>query len=112
MRHNLVPKARQFLTIYVRVSLANTKALARELNAEGTYTSHQTTQYMKGTLMMLTFLGTLAATWLTLSLFAYLLSDNASFREISSSGGIAVFMLVFGWIPSIIVCIDVEEKLN
>ena len=73
---------------------------------------HQTTQYMKGTLMMLTFLGTLAATWLTLSLFVYFLSDNTSFREVSGSGGIAMFMLILGWIPSIIVCIDVEEKLN
>jgi hypothetical protein len=67
---------------------------------------------MKGTLMMLTFLGTLAATWLTLSLFVYFLSDNTSFREVSGSGGIAMFMLILGWIPSIIVCIDVEEKLN
>lgn len=67
---------------------------------------------MKGTLMMLTFLGTLAATWLILSLFVYLLSDNASFREVSGSGGIAMFMLIFGWIPSIIVCVDVEDKLD
>ena len=67
---------------------------------------------MKGTLMMLTFLGTLLATWLTLSLFVYLLSDNASFREVSTSGGIAFFMLILGWIPSIIVCVDVEEKLS
>lgn len=67
---------------------------------------------MKGTLMMLTFLGTLLATWLSLSLFAYLLSDNASFREVASSPGIAVFMLIFGWVPSIIVCVDVDEKLS
>ena len=62
--------------------------------------------------MMLTFLGTLLATWLSLSLLAYLFSDNANFREVTGSPVIAAFMLMFGWIPSLILCVDVDKRLT
>lgn len=67
---------------------------------------------MKGTILMLGFLGTLLITWLCLSTLTYLCMESGTFREAATSGGIGFFMVVLGWIPSLIVCIDLEEKLS
>lgn len=66
---------------------------------------------MKSTKIMLAFLGTLMLTWMTLSLLFFLCSGDMSFREASTHGGVAMIMLVFGWIPSMVVSIDLEERL-
>jgi hypothetical protein len=66
---------------------------------------------MKSTKIMLAFLGTLMLTWMSLSFLTFLFSEELSFRQASTHGGVAMFMLVFGWIPSIVVSMDLDEKL-
>lgn len=66
---------------------------------------------MKATKIMLAFLGTLILTWLSLSLLVFLCSGDISFRQATTHGGVALLMLTFGWIPSLIVCMDLEEHL-
>jgi len=67
---------------------------------------------MKGTIIMLGFLGTLLITWLCLSTLAFLCMESGTFREAATSNAICCFMLALGWIPSLVVCIDLEEKLS
>lgn len=66
---------------------------------------------MKATKIMLAFLGTLMVTWMSLSLLTFLCSGDMTFRQASTHGGVALLMLTFGWIPSIVVSMDLEEKL-
>lgn len=66
---------------------------------------------MKSTKIMLAFLGTLMLTWMALSLITYLCCEDLSFRQASTHGGVALLMLLFGWIPSIVVSMDLDEKL-
>ena len=68
--------------------------------------------YMKATKIMLGFLSTLFITWMTLSLIVFLLSDDMTFKESATDNGVGALMLILGWLPSIIVCIDLEEKLR
>ena len=57
-------------------------------------------------------MATFILTWLTLAFIGYLLSDpGATFRQVASHGGLIMLMLVFGWIPSVIVGMDLDEKL-
>ena len=67
---------------------------------------------MKGTKTMLAVLATLTLTWLSLSTAGYFLSDDQSFRQVAGSGPIWFLMLVFGWIPCVVVGIDMDEKLS
>lgn len=67
---------------------------------------------MKGTLMMVAFIATLILTWMFLSAIVYFCSENATFRECAASGGMATLMLIFGWIPSVIVCMDLNDKID
>lgn len=61
---------------------------------------------------MLAFFGSVITTWMLFSLIGYLFSTNTSFREIASSNGMLMFMLVLGWIPSMIVTIDFDSYLD
>ena len=67
---------------------------------------------MKNTTIMLTFLGALIITWMTLALAAYLLTDIPTYKQCMTHGGVLILMLLVGWIPAIIVSIDVEQDLN
>lgn len=67
---------------------------------------------MKGTKIMIAFLGTLFITWMTLSSLVFLFSDDATFKQSATQGGVGFLMLVFGWIPSMIVSIDLEDRLS
>ncbi len=67
---------------------------------------------MKNTIVMLTFLGALIITWMTLAGAAYLLSDIPTYKECMTNGGVLLLMLIFGWIPAIIVSMDVEEGVK
>jgi len=67
---------------------------------------------MKGTKIMLAVLGTFIATWLLLSLIAYLTSDFLSYKQAATHGATLFTLLTFGWIPSVIVGADLEEKLK
>ena len=66
---------------------------------------------MRNTIIMVVVIGTFIATACLLGVVGYLLSD-ATYKECMSSGGMAMFMLIFGWIPSVIVGIDLSEKFE
>ena len=68
---------------------------------------------MKNTIIMLACISAFVLTWLSFSLLGYLLSDSGTeFRHVATNGGLIMFMLIFGWIPSVIVGIDLDEKFT
>ena len=66
---------------------------------------------MKSTKIMLAFLGTAMLTWMFLATLFYLCTEDLSVRGAFTHGGVGFLMLFFGWIPSIIVCTDLDKKL-
>lgn len=66
---------------------------------------------MKGTKIMLGFICTLLCTWTLFTIIAWIITD-LTFKQSFTSGVVLTCMLMFGWIPSIIVGIDIEEKLK
>lgn len=66
---------------------------------------------MKSTKLMLAVLATFLITWNVIGMIGYLLSDT-SYRECMTHGGVLMLMLIFGWIPSVIVGADLEKKLE
>jgi Na+/proline symporter len=67
---------------------------------------------MKSTILMLSAIVTFILTWLLLTTVGYLLSDGLTFKEIASSAPVIMIMVVAGWVPSLIVCVDLDEKLD
>lgn len=67
---------------------------------------------MKNTKLMLAGLGTFIITWCILGLIGYLLSNDVSYRECMIHQATIFVMIVFGWIPSLSVCYDLDKKLN
>jgi len=67
---------------------------------------------MKSTILMLVAIVMFILTWLLLTTVGYLLSDVSTFREVATNGGVIMLMLIFGWIPSLVVCSDLDEKLD
>lgn len=65
---------------------------------------------MKGTKIMLGFLCTVLCTWILLAIIACLLSDSLTFKQSFSHGGVLMCMLIFGWVPAVVVAVDLEEK--
>jgi hypothetical protein len=63
---------------------------------------------MKSTKIMLAIIATLIATWTLMSLIGYLLSDM-SLKECYTNGGTLICMMIFGWIPSVIVGCDLDD---
>jgi len=66
---------------------------------------------MKSTKIMLAVIFTAIGTWTLMSLIGYFLSD-LSLRDCYINMGTLMCMGIFGWIPSVIVACDLEEKLN
>ena len=66
---------------------------------------------MKSTKIMLAVIATLIATWTTFSLIGYFLSD-LSLRDCFTHGGTLMLMLVFGWIPAVILASDLNDTLK
>ena len=66
---------------------------------------------MKQTKIMLAIIATLLSTWTLMSLIGYILSD-LSLKECYTNGGTLICMCIFGWIPSVIIGCDIEEKLD
>ena len=64
---------------------------------------------MKSTKIMLAVIATFLTTWCVMGLIGYLLSDS-SYKECMTHGGTLMFLLVFGWIPSIIVGDDIYKS--
>lgn len=65
---------------------------------------------MKNTIIMLVALGTFFITWLFVSLLFWYLSDVENLRQ-SASYSFIIILLV-GWIPSVIICVDLHDKLT
>jgi hypothetical protein len=67
---------------------------------------------MKTTLVMLAALATVILTWMFVTFIFFMLSDpGVTFKYVARHEGMAMFMLIFGWIPSIIVGADINERL-
>lgn len=64
---------------------------------------------MRNTIIMVAVIGTFIATACFIGFIGYMLSD-ASYKECMNSPGLACFMLVFGWVPSMIVGMDLHTK--
>lgn len=66
---------------------------------------------MKSTKIMLAVIATFIITWLTLGLTTYLLT-SMSYKECLIYPGIIGAMVIIGWIPSMVVGLDLlDEKL-
>ena len=66
---------------------------------------------MKSTKIMLAIIACLLTTWTSMSLIGWALSDM-SLRECYTHGGILILMLIFGWIPAVIIACDYDKHLN
>ena len=66
---------------------------------------------MKTTKIMIAGVATFLLTFLLAGLVAYLLSDS-SYRDCLTNPAMFFFMVVFGFIPSIVVCNDLDNLLN
>ena len=58
---------------------------------------------------MLAVIATLVATWLFLATIVYLCSDM-TFKQSATIPAMFFLMLIFGWIPAVIVAFDLEKK--
>lgn len=68
---------------------------------------------MKNTMIMLGCIATFIFTWMSLSFIGYLLSDaGTEFRQVATHGGVLMLMLIFGWVPSVIVGADLNDRLS
>ena len=66
---------------------------------------------MKNTKLMLVSITVFVTTYLLTGLIAYLLSDY-QYRECLLNVPMIFFMIIFGWIPSVIVGSDYQDFLN
>ena len=66
---------------------------------------------MKRTTIMLAVVATFFITWSAIAFFGYLLSD-ISFKECMQHMATIMCMMMVGWIPSCIVGMDLEERLE
>ena len=64
---------------------------------------------MKSTIIMVAVIATLLITWCVMGLIGYLLSD-LSYKECMTHGGTLISMMMFGWVPSIIVGADLDKS--
>ena len=64
---------------------------------------------MKSTIIMVAVIATLLITWCVMGLIGYLLSD-LSYKECMTHGATLMLMLVFGWIPCIVVGADLDKS--
>jgi hypothetical protein len=65
---------------------------------------------MKSTKIMLAMIATLLITWCVIGSIGWMLSD-LSYKDCMTNSGTFFFMLIFGWIPCIIIGSDLDEKL-
>ena len=67
---------------------------------------------MKATKIMLAIFASFISISLFVGLVSYLLSDGLTYKQCMQSGGLWMFMLVLGWIPCVIIGMDLDEKLH
>ena len=65
---------------------------------------------MKNTIIMVAIIVTFLITWLLIATLAYLLTDIEDLKTAATTGGTLLFMFIFGWIPSVIVGIDLDNS--
>jgi len=65
---------------------------------------------MQNTKLMLAAVITFLITWVLLGLIGYLLSNDVSYKECMTDEVTIFVMVVFGWVPSTLVCIDLLDK--
>lgn len=65
---------------------------------------------MQNTKLMLAAVITFLITWVLLGLIGYLLSNDVSYKECMTDEVTIFVVVVFGWIPSTLVCIDLLDK--
>jgi hypothetical protein len=65
---------------------------------------------MKSTKIMLAIIATLLITWCVIGSIGWMLSD-LSYKESMTNSGTLFCMLIFGWIPCIIIGSDLNENL-
>lgn len=58
---------------------------------------------------MVAVIATLLLTWCVMGMIGYLLSD-LSYKECMTHGATLMLMLVFGWIPCIVVGADLDKS--
>jgi hypothetical protein len=66
---------------------------------------------MKSTKIMLAIIASLLTTWTSMSLIGYALSE-LSLHECYTHGGTLMLMLLFGWIPAVIIACDLDKQLK
>ena len=66
---------------------------------------------MKDTKIMLAVIFTAIGTWTLMSLIGWALSD-ASLRECYTHGATLMLMLIFGWIPAVIIGYDLDKTIE
>jgi hypothetical protein len=66
---------------------------------------------MKSTKIMLAVIATILLTWCVMGLIGYLLSD-LSYKQCMTHGATLMLMLIFGWMPAIILGDDLDKSLE
>lgn len=66
---------------------------------------------MKSTKLMLAAIVSCIGTWLLLSTLFWMFSEG-TFKECATNSTVGFLMLIFGWIPSVILCADLEKVLD
>ena len=66
---------------------------------------------MKSTKIMLAIIACLLTTWTSISLIGWMLSD-ASLRECFTNDGIIMLMIFIGWLPALIIGIDLDKQIE
>ena len=66
---------------------------------------------MKSTKLMLAVIASLLTTWTSMSLIGYAISE-LSLRECYTHGGTLILMLLFGWIPAVIIACDLDKQIK
>lgn len=67
---------------------------------------------MKSTKIMLAAIATFILTWLFLGFIVYMCSTGATYKDCTANVPLGLVMFVVGWIPTVIVCMDLDEKLQ
>ena len=67
---------------------------------------------MKSTKIMLAVIATFLSTWTIFSLIGWSLSNDATLRDCYTDVGTILTMFIFGWVPSLIVGYDLDNKLK
>jgi hypothetical protein len=65
---------------------------------------------MKTTKLMLIGIATFIATWLALSTFVWLCAEFLTFRDIATNPLIIMIMIAVGWVPTVVVVNDCNER--